>query len=497
MKAIILADRVGHELEPLSQHYCPALLPVAGKPLIEYSLEELAEAGIRQVSLVVSAAAERIEQAVGDGSRWGLEIDYFLSRGEESPRRLVPRMGLHGDDWHLILRGDVLRSRMIGEFLQTAVQLGGSYVEGRVCGGHAAALLFRRADACLERLAWPLASSGAPIAAGGMLAVLTGKLAPLDTLKNYHAASLGAVGGAFSGILLPGLERKPSVHVGAQTAADHLYWSDTRAVLGRQVQIDPSVSLHGTVVLGDHVVVEARTSIEDSIVMPGTYVGTDLSICNAIVAPELLMRVDTGAVVGVDDPLILSDMQRAEVMNYVTHMGNRLAGVLLLLVSIPLWPVAALLASVTRGKHALRRRRMLSNRGARNAAGQWEPAHYNDWAWDVDIPVLRRLPRLLAVIHGDLDVVGRAPRSEELPIQVAGNAAFGLLGPVQVLLQADAPDEECELAESCFVATRSFSGDMKYLLSGLAGLVGRRGWLGQRDKVETGAAGNGVSRLSW
>jgi NDP-sugar pyrophosphorylase family protein len=495
MKAIILADRVGHELEPLSKHSCPALLPVAGKPLVEHTLEELAEAGIRQVSVVVSASAERIERAVGDGSRWGLEIDYFLSRGEESPRRLVPRMGLHGDDWHLILRGDVLRSRMIEEFLQRAVQLGGSYVEGRVCGGHAAALLFRRAGECLDRLAWPPATSREPVAAG-TLAVLTGNLAPLDSLKDYHAASLHAVSGGFSGILLPGLQQHPGVRVGAQTAADHLNWSDTKAVLGRQVQIDPSVSLHGTVVLGDHAVVEARTSIEDSIIMPGTYVGTDLSICNAIVAPELLIRVDTGAVVGVDDPLILCDMQRAEVKNYVMQIGNRLAGALLLLLSLPLWPVAALLALLTRGKHALLTQRMISNRSACNEAGAWEPAHYNDWAWDLDIPILRRLPRLLAVIRGDLDLVGRAPRSDWLLTNVADAGAFGLLGPVQVLLPADAPVEERELAESCFVATRSFKGDMKYLLSGLAGLCGTRGWLGRRGQVETGGPDSGLSRLS-
>ena len=47
MQAIIFADRRGAELSPLCDAQCPALLPVANRPLLHYTIEDLAEAGYR------------------------------------------------------------------------------------------------------------------------------------------------------------------------------------------------------------------------------------------------------------------------------------------------------------------------------------------------------------------------------------------------------------------------------------------------------------------
>lgn len=77
MKGLILAGGKGTRLRPITFSMAKQLVPVANKPVLFYGLEALAEAGIREVGIIVGDTAKEIEQAVGDGARWGLEITYI------------------------------------------------------------------------------------------------------------------------------------------------------------------------------------------------------------------------------------------------------------------------------------------------------------------------------------------------------------------------------------------------------------------------------------
>lgn len=76
MKAMILAAGLGLRLRPLTEHTPKALVPVAGRPMIEYPLLLLRSAGIRQVIVNVSHLAGQIEDYLGNGAKLGLRIEY-------------------------------------------------------------------------------------------------------------------------------------------------------------------------------------------------------------------------------------------------------------------------------------------------------------------------------------------------------------------------------------------------------------------------------------
>ncbi len=78
MKAIILAAGRGERMRPLSDHTPKPLLPARGKPLIEWHLEALARAGVREVVINTAWLEDQIVAALGDGARWGLAIRYSL-----------------------------------------------------------------------------------------------------------------------------------------------------------------------------------------------------------------------------------------------------------------------------------------------------------------------------------------------------------------------------------------------------------------------------------
>lgn len=76
MKALILAAGRGERMRPLSDNTPKPLLAVHGKPLIEWHLEALARAGVREVVVNTAWLEEQFPAALGDGSRWNLRITY-------------------------------------------------------------------------------------------------------------------------------------------------------------------------------------------------------------------------------------------------------------------------------------------------------------------------------------------------------------------------------------------------------------------------------------
>ncbi|HKX93677.1 MAG TPA: nucleotidyltransferase family protein [Methylibium sp.] len=110
--ALILAAGRGERMRPLTDRTPKPLLPVHGKPLIEWHLEALARDGVREVVINTAWLEEQFPAALGDGSRWGLRVRYSMEGRDfgaalETAGGIVHALPLLQSDTFWVLGGDV------------------------------------------------------------------------------------------------------------------------------------------------------------------------------------------------------------------------------------------------------------------------------------------------------------------------------------------------------------------------------------------------------
>ncbi|WP_290700241.1 N-acetylmuramate alpha-1-phosphate uridylyltransferase MurU [Amphritea sp.] len=110
MRAMILAAGLGTRMRPLTLETPKPLLPVAGKPLIQYHIERLVKAGITEVVINHAWLGEKLEAYVGDGSRFGAKVTWSA---EAEPLetgggifKALPQLSEDGSPF-ILINGDV------------------------------------------------------------------------------------------------------------------------------------------------------------------------------------------------------------------------------------------------------------------------------------------------------------------------------------------------------------------------------------------------------
>lgn len=527
VSALVLADRSAAALAPLDRLCALPLLPVAGKELILFTVEELIAAGVRDCTFVVSDQADRAEALLGDGQRWGARFRIALSRGDEAPSTLWSRVRLSTEVPVLVLRADLLRSPVVGEFLALAQARPSACVLGAAADPRASLLLLKPGCAldatCLhplldllgaavggdsDALDAGLAIAGEAAAQAGVdqVALPDGDLCLMDSLADYHRANLDLVRRRFRRLIPAGRELAAGLIAGRRAEVQPRSLVDGWAYVGDNSRVDSGAELRGAVVIGRDVLVDRGAKVADSVILPQSYVGEQIALSNAIIAGNTLIRVDTGVVLTITDAFLLSRLSRPGPARPTT-IGGRAFGLLLLVLSLPLWLlalVACVLApnrtvvvdqpsaqEVDPGARAPRRfwlrERLLGNPLASPAAGNPGTERqriFSSGRFATCVPVLAVLPRLLAVVRGRLRLIGVAPLTPEESAlcvehwqRVREEAPVGLLGPTQLLLAADASLDERLMSDAFYVGQRGAWKDLRWLWVGLLRLFNRRAWV--------------------
>lgn len=312
--AIIMAGGEGRRLRPLTEHRPKPLMPLLDEPVIGMTLRLLRRHGIRRATLTLCYRAEDIRHALGDGTAYGIALDYAV---EDTPRGTAGSVkdaarGMEGTV--LVLSGDGL----------TDADLTGLWQRHRDSGAEVSLVVKRVEDAS--------AYGVCEVDASGRVTAFREKPegAPAGSLVNtgiyfLEPAALARIPDEgsydFGRELLPAMVAEGAAVQALETGA---YWCDIgsreayckaqldlltgqvalpvhgqrvgRAIVGRGCSLAPDVRIAGRCYIGDYARIGQGAVLgAGTVIQPGAVVGPSVRLENACLWENA--RIDGGAIV--------------------------------------------------------------------------------------------------------------------------------------------------------------------------------------------------------
>jgi mannose-1-phosphate guanylyltransferase len=315
LEAVIVAGGFGMRLRPLSTRRPKHLLEVGGVPFLEHQISRLAEAGVQHVVLATSYRAELFEPVLGDGSRWGIGLDYVQ---EEEPlgtagaiRNVADALDHDPDGAVVILNGDVLSGHDLGaQIADFQEPREGRQVDVSL---HLVRVEDARAFGCVPtdergRVTGFVEKSENPVTDQVNAGCYVFRRRVIDEIPPGRVVSVERE-------TFPQLVERGALVVGYLESA---YWRDVGTpaalvaasrdlVLGvapspavdnepAEAWVDPgahvaaSASLSGGTVVGAGVTVGAETSVSGSVLMPGAVLEAGVQLSDSVVGPGALVQ---------------------------------------------------------------------------------------------------------------------------------------------------------------------------------------------------------------
>jgi mannose-1-phosphate guanylyltransferase len=338
-KGMILAAGQGTRVRPLTKNMPKPMIPILGKPVMEYLIEHLANYGITEIMVNVAHNHSKIEQYFGDGHRWGVQIGYayegVMEHGEVTPKPFGSAGGMRSiqdfsgffDDTTLVLCGDALIDLDIGAALHehktkgaiaSVVTLNVPLAEVQnygivVANDNGQIQSFQEKPQPSETKS-TLASTGIYIFEPAVLELVPpntvydigSQLFPqlvaqklpfyaqkrffnwidIGRVSDYWSVLQRVLRGEVAQMNMPGREVKPGIWVGLNTS---IPWDQVNIVgpvyIGSSACIEPGATVIGPSWIGHGSRVRSGAKVERSILFEYTRIGADMCFSEMIVSP--------------------------------------------------------------------------------------------------------------------------------------------------------------------------------------------------------------------
>jgi NDP-sugar pyrophosphorylase family protein len=496
VKALIFPSFDTDRLAPLTQWLPEFMLPVVNKPLAEHWVELLVRHHVTDIIFILKHLPYETEQYFGDGARWGAHISYSLLGNFSGLMSAVKRIGARVGGELICLPGNLLADLDVARFLEFHQTAGSDITLARPVTGESVT-----ADCHVKEFielieSWPtiinptgmncLLGAGTTAAVGDgqfhSLPCKTGcwhvpfNFERISTPEDVLRSNRRVLAGEFPGLIIPGNEQQPGIWLGRHSRIHPGVTLHSPVLIGHQCSIDSDARLGEYAVVGNQVMVDCGATIRESVILNHTYVGANTDIIGAIVMRNNLHKVSDAMTVCLADDLILGDLEKDTLFKKTERVLNASIAVLLSLLFSPLLLMLYLYHRLFPKKLYLsvenrRGQFYAADLTCERAAREFELLFFRSRH-----QFLAKLPGLLNVIKGDLNLVGISPLTEEQYQTISrewepmrSNAPAGLFRLWELEPSPDELEwEEKMVIESYYAATRSLPGDLKILMKSLS-----------------------------
>jgi NDP-sugar pyrophosphorylase family protein len=292
MKAVILCQGTNNALLGLDEHQPGAMLPLGDRPFLQHVVEYAILAGARECTFIVSYLPEKIESYFGDGSRWGCRFSYQLATSADHSWRMLRSLCNGWNGIVLLAQSDIIpaTTNLASLATQPTVVVSGEAGDRAWTGWASFDSTFAP-----RLFAEPDMTS---IAARLMEAVEQGKLTALKaeecidcrTPEGLIRSQRRLTAGELPNLMLNGNRAEQGICIGHGVSIHPTASLRAPLYVGPNSRIGAHSVIGPGAVVSENCIVDAETSVVDSLITPGTYIGEGLELDGVIVDRNRLVN---------------------------------------------------------------------------------------------------------------------------------------------------------------------------------------------------------------
>lgn len=323
MKCIINCRTTGAQwIEDYFPQSSAYMLRIANKSLLEYFVDFCELIGVDQVRIVMDEPNMEVEEFFNDGSRWGENISYSISRASDSIDEIIHKNSSFIDNEDLLIIDGPIFIWYDKENINMDFQKTHRLIS--IINVDSGSVMYIKSGHFKKGIDVSDAQSA------------TAKLciSPITNIKQCFDLNFDVLKNHRNRFVLPGYNNEPGIHIGQNVEIPQNVQINKPVIIGDNVRFKSGAIIGPNAIIGSNSLVDSSTIITDSIVGDGTYVGMDLEINHKIVCRELLIDPISGEKVNVHDHLLISELNPHLLYSLLHRSLHHILAVLLTILMI-------------------------------------------------------------------------------------------------------------------------------------------------------------------
>ena len=314
-QAVILAAGEGQRLRPFTVTKPKSMLSIAGKPIVQYVVESLAQNGIRNIVLVVGYRKEQVLDYIGAGKQFGVDITYVTQEKQLGTAHALAQAKAVTESEFLVLPGDnlieadtiaqfvttkpeavlvkkvdnptrygvvTIDSDMVKDITEKPREAESNIVNTGIYAFTTEIFNFVKAELDIPNVLNNMLAKGYPINAMETNGTWLDVVYPWDILS-LNDAVLHQIPANLEGTIEKGVSLKGLVSVGKGTVIRSNSYIAGPVVIGANCDIGPTVCILPATDIGDNVVISPFTEIKNSVIGNDVNIGPGCIVENSVI----------------------------------------------------------------------------------------------------------------------------------------------------------------------------------------------------------------------
>lgn len=320
-QAVILAAGEGQRLRPFTATKPKVMLSIAGKPIVQYVVESLAQNGIRNIVLVVGYRREQVFDYMGSGERFGVDITYITQQRQLGTAHALAQAKAVTESEFLVLPGDnlieadtitqfvavkpeamlvkrvdnparygvvTIENGMVKDIVEKPEEAKSNVVNTGIYAFTTEIFSFIEARLDIPDVLNNMLAQGYPISAQEADGTWLDVVYPWDILS-LTGAVLHQIRTNLGGTIETGVSLKGLVSIGKDTVIRSNSYIVGPVVIGNNCDIGPNVCILPATSIGDNVVISSFCNVKNSVI------GNDVNIGPGCIIQDSV--IDSGCII--------------------------------------------------------------------------------------------------------------------------------------------------------------------------------------------------------